>query len=312
MLCCSALPKGNHSHWHLYSSALALAKPGHVKYSCSHSDGSRHVSFLCDQATTNHRRILYFPKLSTCLCSFVGVLVVTGSQTVPVITFLKFFSKNKQKLSLFRYVFYIWKPITVLKTDSNYSDDIFFFVKYVDLGTIRKVWNYLTLFSIFVLSYRNLAVCLNWMTEVCALCAYVLVCVSMRMTDWHEVLYCQWNCPSVTGQERQRPKITACNFTKDCNWTVDTLLLYSGLIWCISSFLLYRTTDPFKRTFANIFSPNILCMQYSNTINETLSEQHWFNLRTMVSVCFYQLLTLLRFVFFVFFSAKTEETRTDD
>lgn len=63
--------------------------------------------------------------------------------------------------------------------DSNYSHDIFFFVDYVDLRTVRKVCNYLTLFSIFVLSYKNLAACLNLITEVCvrACVWYMHVCV---------------------------------------------------------------------------------------------------------------------------------------
>lgn len=56
---------------------------------------------------------LYFPKLSTWLCSLMGVPVITGSPTVPVITFIKFcFWKTKQKknhcLDMF---FYISKPI---------------------------------------------------------------------------------------------------------------------------------------------------------------------------------------------------------
>lgn len=86
------------------------------------------------------------------------------------------FLKNKQKKSLFRYVFFISQNIYCFKMTSNYSNDIFYFVEYVDLQTMRKVLNGLTLFSIFVLSYWNLAVYLNWMTDACV---FVSVCWSV-------------------------------------------------------------------------------------------------------------------------------------
>lgn len=228
----------------------------HVKYSCSHSDGSLHCHFC---VTGRLQTAIFLCFLQNSFPGYVASWVfpmITGSQTVPVITFIKFsfWKTNKKKNHCLDMFFFISQNIYCFKMTSNYSNDIFYFVKYVDLRTMRMVLNSLTLFSIFVLSYWNLAVYLNWMTDVCVFCAYVCVCecvlVSMCMSDWDDGLYCQLNSPSVTGQERQSPtfvkeeKVTACNY----------------LIQCISSFLLYRTTVPLQGTFANIFSPDILCM----------------------------------------------------
>lgn len=128
------------------------------------------------------QQILYFPKLSTWLCSLMGVPMITESQTVPVITFIKFCFWKTNKKILFRDVFYISQNLYCLKNRIDCSDDILFLIECVDLWTIRKVLNCLTLFSIFVLSYRNLALYLNWMTEVyvCVLCVRMCLWVCIR------------------------------------------------------------------------------------------------------------------------------------
>lgn len=146
--------------------------------------------------------------------------------------------------------FFISQNIYCFKKTSNYSDDIFSFVEYVDRRTMRKVLNSLTQFSIFVLSYRNLAVYLNWMTEVCV-CVCLWACIDRYVHEWLtwrvvlpiELTQC-YRSGKAESHFVKEEKVTACNY----------------LIQCISSFLLYRTTVPLQGTFANIFSPNILRM----------------------------------------------------
>lgn len=155
--------------------------------------------------------------------------------------------------------FYLYlKTYTVLRTEERLFRWHLFFVERVDLWTIRN--NGLTLFSISVLSYRNLAVYLNRMTEVCVFCAYV--CVHLSVCAWAtDVTGCiaNWISPVLQVRKGRVPlvkkeKITACS-CRESSRSVETLSLSSGLIWCISSFLLYRTTVPFKGTFCQYILP---------------------------------------------------------
>lgn len=121
--------------------------------------------------TTNHRQILYFP-VHVYVASWVFP-VITGSLTVPVITFLKFtFLKNIQKKSLFRYVFLYLKTYTVLKTaEQLFQWHVFFFFCQMCWSKNCKE-GFQQFDSVFYL--------LNWMTEVCVFC----VCaVWTRVTD---------------------------------------------------------------------------------------------------------------------------------
>lgn len=140
---------------------------------------------------------------STWSCSVMGVPVITGSQTVPVTTFLKFTFWKSNKKNHCLDMFFIYQNLYCFKnrqaiipmTSFSLSDMLF----YELWGRFSTIW---LGFSIFVLSYGHLAVYLNWATEVCLvayvglyLCMRDCVCeyafLSMCMCDWHDGLYCQ-------------------------------------------------------------------------------------------------------------------------
>lgn len=94
-------------------------------------------------------------------------------------------------------IFFFFTSQTVWK--SNYFNGTFFFVKDVDLwGSFSTV---LTPFSIFVLLYRDLAVYLNWMTDVCVFVSVRLL-VSPGEIEMMGCIANELSKPSVTGQER--------------------------------------------------------------------------------------------------------------
>lgn len=134
---------------------------------------------------------------------------------------------------------------TVLKTDEQLFRDIFFLCQMC--WSINHKGGSTVGLCFLIMSYKHPPVWLKWMTEVCVLfCVYVRVCtfVSVCMSDWDDGLY----YPSATGQQRQTPtcknkrKITA---SKGC-CSGETRLLYSGLVWRVSSFLFIEPLFHFK------------------------------------------------------------------
>lgn len=139
------------------------------------------------------QKIFVFSKTS--LCSLMGSsrdhrIPNSASHHFYKIIFLK----NKQKKSLFRYVFYISKTFIVLKNRRLLWWHLFL-CRICWSKNYKEGLNDLTVFYL-CLVIQKLAVYLNWMTEVYAFCAYVYLSVhfvSVCMSDWHDGLYCQLN-----------------------------------------------------------------------------------------------------------------------
>lgn len=186
-LCCSMLFKGNHSLISIYIHQHSLS-PNQCMWSIvvvTAMVASTVTSVWLDDCKPQFFCV-FFTKLISWLCSLMGVsrdhrIANSASHHFYKILFLK--NKQKKNHCLDMFFLYISQNIYCFKMTSNYSNDIFYFVEYVDLRTMRKVLNSLTLFSIFVLSYWNLTVYLNWMTDVCVcfvrMCVFVSVCWSV-------------------------------------------------------------------------------------------------------------------------------------
>lgn len=130
-------------------------------------------------ATDDYKPQANFVFSSTCLCSLMGVsrdhrIPNSASHHFSKIHFFEKQTKKKRRL-LFRYVFFISQNLYCFKNSwANIPMTcfvLFFFVEYVDLRTVREVFNNLTPFSIV----------LNWMTELRVFC--VRASVWTRVTD---------------------------------------------------------------------------------------------------------------------------------
>lgn len=254
----------------------------------------------------------------------MGVPVITGSQTVPVITFIKFsFWKTNKNKSLFRYVFflyiYIYQNLYCFKTDEQLFRWHLFSLSNVLIYELQGKFSTVWLCFLFMSCHTKVLLrnWIEWLRCVCLFRAYVRVCAFVRvcMSDWDDGLYCQLNYPSVTGQGRQRPtclkkrrKSLPVIILKTVVWKhcCCTLAWYglSPLSSCIEPLFHFKEPLPIYSPHSFYICPTVI----------TLREQRCCNLWTLASVCFHQLLTLLRCMklcstAWVFF-AKSEETRT--
>lgn len=168
--------------------------------------------------TTNHDNFLYFPKLSTWLCSLTDVPVITGSQTVPVITFIKLslWKTNKKKISLCRYVFLYLKTYKVLKTDKILFRLHLFLCQICWSLTYKDgSQQFDSVFYLCLVIQKSLSLCV---TEVCVFCACLWVCTRQYVHEWliwRVVLPIEWTQCYRSGKAEshvlKKEKITACN-----------------------------------------------------------------------------------------------------
>lgn len=153
--------------------------------------------------------------------------MITGSQTVPVITFIKFsFLKNKQtkKNHCLDIVFFISQTwILFSKQTSNYSNDIFFFVEYVDLWTVRTVsqqFDSVFYLCLVIQKSRCVSELNDWGVRACFVRMCVFVSVHLSVCAWvTDVMGCiaNWINPVLQVRKGRVPlvkkeKITACNY----------------------------------------------------------------------------------------------------
>lgn len=163
----------------------------HVKYSCSHSSGSLRSHFCAIRWSQTTTRFLCFAN--TGLCS----LAITGSRTVPVITFIKFsFWKTNKKKSLFRYVFFLYlKTCTVLKTDEQLFRWHLFSLSNMLIceleGRFSTIW--LCFLSLSCHTEISLCIWIEWLRCACFVCVCECAFVRLCTSDWHNGLYCQLN-----------------------------------------------------------------------------------------------------------------------
>lgn len=155
--------------------------------------------------------------ISTWLCSVMGVPMITGSQAVPVITFLKFsFWKTKHKKNHCLDMFFIYQNLYCFKNRQAIIPMTSFSLSGVLLYELSGRFSTIWLCFLSLSCHTDILLCIwiEWLRCVSLrmLGLYLYVCdcvcfVSVCMCDWHDGLYCQLNYPVLQVRKGRNPVV---------------------------------------------------------------------------------------------------------